>query len=159
MDLSEFSNWLSSTGLSQAIQLSGWAIPTIQIVHILSLSLLAATALIFALRFSGRGLAAEPLHRLIPRLLRTLWILLVLLAASGLLLIIAEPYRTIANAMFYLKMSLLLVVVLLTLWLASVSKHELERISGLHRAAAALTILLWIGIIFAGRFIAYYESF
>jgi hypothetical protein len=159
MDLGEFSNWLSSTGFSQAIQLSWWAIPSIQTVHILALSLLAASALLFALRFSGRGLAAEPLHQLVPRLARLIWILLVVLAVSGLLLIVAEPYRTIANAVFYLKMAMLLVVILLTLWLAAVSKHELERISAIHRAGAALTVLLWIGIMFAGRFIAYYESF
>ncbi|MDQ2640477.1 MAG: hypothetical protein M3Y79_07845, partial [Pseudomonadota bacterium] len=70
MDLTQFSDWLASTGLSQAIQVTQWAIPTIQSVHILALSLLFAAALIIALRFAGRGLATEPLHALTSRFTR-----------------------------------------------------------------------------------------
>jgi hypothetical protein len=159
VDLYQFSDWLSSTSLSQAIQLNLGVIPAIQTVHILALSLLFAAALILALRFAGRGLAAEPLHLLAARFTRLIWLMLVMLAASGLLLIIAEPHRTHANTMFYAKMIMLALVIALTLWLAAAARHQHERVSGLHRAGAALTILLWIGIMFAGRFIAYYESF
>ena len=62
MDLQQFSDWLTSTGLSQSMQLSRWAIPGIQTIHILALALLFAAALIVALRFWGKGLAIEPLH-------------------------------------------------------------------------------------------------
>jgi hypothetical protein len=127
-------------------------------VHILSLSLLFAAALVVALRFAGRGLAAEPLHLLAARFVRMIWVLLAVLAVTGILLIIAEPHRTLGNDMFYIKMFLLIVVVSLTLWLASVARHQHDRISALHRGAAGLTILLWIGVMFAGRLIAYYES-
>jgi hypothetical protein len=159
VDLYQFSDWLSATSLSQAIQLKLGAIPAIQTVHILALSLLFAAALILALRFAGRGIAAEPLHLLAARFTRLIWVMLILLATSGLLLVIAEPHRTLANAMFYAKMIMLAVVIALTLWLAAAARQQHERTSGLHRAGAALTILLWIGIMFAGRFIAYYESF
>lgn len=159
MDLLQFSDWLASTGFSQAIQSTTWAIPAIQSVHILALSLLFAAALIIALRFAGRGLAAEPLHALTARFSRHIWILLVVLAATGLLLIIAEPHRTVTNTMFYAKMIMLIVVILLTLWLGAVSRRQQQPVSGLHRAGALLTVLLWMGIMFAGRYIAYYESF
>lgn len=159
MDLLQFSDWLSSTGFSQAIQTNMWAIPAIQTVHILALSLLFAAALLVALRFAGRGLATEPLHQLVARFGRAIWWMLAVLAATGLLLIIAEPHRTLVNAVFYAKMIMLLVVSLLTLWLAAVARQQHARVSGLHRAAAALTVLLWMGIMIAGRFIAYYETF
>jgi hypothetical protein len=159
LDLYQFSDWLASTSLSQAIQLNLGAIPAIQTVHIVALSVLFAAALVLALRFAGRGLAAEPLHQLAARFTRLIWLMLLLLATSGLLLIVAEPHRTIANAMFYAKMIMLAVVIGLTLWLAAAARQQHERVSGLHRAVASLTILLWIGIMFAGRFIAYYESF
>lgn len=155
----QFSDWLASTGFSQAIQTRMWAIPAIQTVHILALSLLFAAALLVALRFAGRGLAAEPLHQLVARFSRAIWWMLAVLATSGLMLIIAEPHRTLGNRVFYLKMIMLAIVVLLTLWLAAAARHQHERVSGLHRAAAALTVLLWMGIMIAGRFIAYYETF
>lgn len=159
MDLVEFSDWLASTGLSQLIQTKMAAIPTLQTVHIVALSLLFAAALVVALRFFGRGLAAEPLHALVRRFVRIIWLLVVVLALTGMLLIVAEPHRTLGNNMFYAKMIMLVVVSALTVWLAAVARREHERVSAVHQAGAAVTILLWIGIMFAGRLIAYYESF
>lgn len=159
VDLQQFSDWLTSTSLSQWIQLSQWAIPTIQTIHILALAVLFAAALIVALRFWGRGLAVEPLHLLARRFIRLIWLLVIVLAATGLLLIAAEPHRTITNPIFYLKMILLLVAVVCTAWLSSVSSHQHDRVATPHRLAAALTVFLWIGIMFAGRFIAYYDPY
>lgn len=159
VDLQQFNDWLTSTGLSQAIQMNLWAIPAIQTVHILALSVLFAGALIVALRFFGRGLAVEPLHLLARRFIRLIWLMVVVLAISGALLIIAEPHRTLANPVFYTKVILLLVVIVLTAWLSAAASHQVERIAPLHRAAAFLTVLLWMGIMFAGRFIAYYDPY
>lgn len=139
--------------------MSTWAIPSIQSVHILSLALLFACALVFALRIAGRGLSNEPLPQLSARFTRAIWILLLILLLTGLLLITAEPGRTITNPMFYAKMAMLAAVIVITLWLAAVARRELERPSGLHVALAGISMLLWIGIIFAGRLIAYIESY
>jgi hypothetical protein len=155
----QFSDWLVGTGLSQFIQTRTSAIPTLQTVHIVALSALFASALVVALRFFGRGLAAEPLHALARRFVRVIWLLIIVLAVTGILLIIAEPHRTLGNAMFYAKMIMLVLAIVITAWLAAVARREHERVSMLHRAGAALTILLWVGIMFAGRLIAYYESF
>jgi cytochrome bd-type quinol oxidase subunit 2 len=154
----QFSDWLSSTAISQRIQLTSWAIPGIQTVHIICLALLFACALALSLRIAGRGLASEPLHLLAARFTRAIWILLVLLLISGSLLITAEPGRTITNPVFYAKMIMLALVIVVTLWLSAVAKRQTERPSGLHVFTAAVSMLLWIGIMFAGRFIAYVES-
>lgn len=159
MDLHQFSDWMSSTGFSQAIQTTTWAIPGIQTVHILSLSLLFASALLLALRFAGLGLLAEPLASLAARKARVIWLTLVLLVISGCLLIIAEPGRTITNPVFYAKMIMLLLVMALTGWLTVAARRTEFRPGPLLVMGAMLTIALWIGIIFAGRLIAYYESY
>lgn len=159
MNLHQFSDWLSSTAFSQLIQTTTWSIPAIQTVHILALALLFTAALLLSLRIAGRGLSAEPLAQLTARFSRMIWLLLLVLLVSGSLLIIAEPGRTITNPVFYLKMVQLAVVVLITAWLAAVSRREGFRPGGLHIAAGVLAMLLWTGIIFAGRFIAYYESY
>jgi cytochrome bd-type quinol oxidase subunit 2 len=158
MDIHQFGEWLAQTGPSQAIQASTWAIPAIQSVHILALALTFTTALLLSLRFAGVGLTAQPLPELAGRSARRIWWLLLVLFITGALLITAEPGRTITNKVFYAKMIMLALVSVLTLWLAAVARRG-EKPSALHVAIAALAVLLWGGIIFAGRFIAYYESF
>lgn len=159
MNLHEFSDWLSNTPFSQAIQVTSWAIPGIQVVHIICLAALLATALMFSLRIAGRGLVSEPLHLQAPRFARTILVLVAILLVDGALLITAEPGRTITNPAFYAKMILLAVALLITLWLARVGRRQLETPTSLHVAAAAFSMLLWVAIIFCGRFIAYIESY
>jgi hypothetical protein len=151
-------DWLTATSVSQLIQTTSWAIPAIQVVHIICLATLFALALNLALRVAGRGLAAEPLASLAGRFVPTMWICLVVLFISGALLIIAEPFRTITNPVFYLKMSLLIVAIALTLWLASVARRQPEAPRPIHVAAATVSMLVWAGIIIAGRYIAYTET-
>jgi hypothetical protein len=159
VEVSSFSDRLSESAFSQAIQVTSWAIPAIQTVHILALATLFACALVLALRFMGQGLAAEPLERVSARITPLIWKLLLVLFLSGSLLIIAEPGRTLTNPVFFLKMSMLVVVSVLTLWLSNVARRGIGRLSAVHVAVACCTLLLWTGIIVAGRFIAYVESY
>lgn len=154
-----FSDWLSRTAFSLFIQTTTGAIATIQTIHIAALSTLFACALLLALRLAGRGLTAEPLARLAQRLVKAIWILLVVLLVTGLLLIIAEPARTITNLAFYWKMAMLAVVILITMWLSRVARRETQRPSPAAVAAGVVAMLLWAGIMVAGRFIAYVESY
>ena len=156
MNVLALSRWLESTALSQVIQTTSWAIPGVQVVHILCLATLFALALNLSLRVAGRGLVVESLRSLAGRFVPAMWICLGLLLVSGSLLIIAEPSRTITNRVFYIKMSLLVVAITLTLWLAAVARREVEKPTHLHVAVAVLCMLVWTGIIIAGRYIAYY---
>jgi len=157
MNMQAVVNWLTATSLSQAIQTTSWAIPGIQVVHIVCLATLFGLALSLTLRVAGRGFAVEPLASLAGRFVPAMWICLVVLFVSGALLIIAEPFRTITNPVFYLKMSLLIVAIALTAWLASVAQRTSAKISAVHVAAATLSMLVWVGIIIAGRYIAYVD--
>jgi uncharacterized membrane protein SirB2 len=158
--LRAINDWLMSTSLSQAIQSTSWAIPGIQVVHIVCLATLFALALNLSLRVAGRGLAVEPLASLAGRFVPAIWICLCVLLLSGALLIIAEPFRTITNPVFYLKMSLLIVAIALTLALSSVAhRREVEKPTTFHLALAMLSMLVWTGIIVAGRYIAYADHY
>lgn len=157
MNMKPVIDWLTATSLSQAIQSTSWAIPGIQVVHIVCLATLFALALSLSLRIAGRGFAMESLASLAGRFVPAMWICLVVLFLSGALLILAEPFRTITNPVFYLKMSLLIVAIILTVWLASVARRPSGKPSAVHVAAAALSMLVWAGIIVAGRYIAYVD--
>ena len=158
MNLHQFADWLSNTSFSQTIQVTSWAIPGIQTVHIICLAALFATALMFSLRIAGRGLSTEPLQTQAPRFARAIWKLIIVLLITGLLLITAEPGRTITNPAFYAKMIMLVLALAITLWLTGVARRQLESPTALHVAAATIAMLLWVAIIFCGRFIAYVES-
>ncbi len=155
MNMKSTVHWLTETSLSQAIQTTSWAIPGIQVIHIICLATLFALALSLSLRVAGGGFAVESLASLARRLVPAIWICLVALFLSGSLLIIAEPFRTITNPVFYLKMGLLVVAISLTFWLDSVARRSSGKPSRVHVTAAVLSMVVWVGIIVSGRFIAY----
>jgi hypothetical protein len=158
VDIHQFGDWLSATAFSQSIQTSSWAIPGIQTVHLVALALTFTAAIIVSLRFAGFGITSEPLAQLATRYTGLIWKLLLVLLVSGSLLITAEPGRTITNPVFYLKMGMLAAVIVLTLWLVSRAKRGLAATAP-QKMVAGLAVMLWIGIIFAGRMIAYIEAY
>jgi hypothetical protein len=105
----------------------------------------------------------EPLREVTRRFLPPIWPVLLILLVTGSLLIIGEPRRSLVNTTFYLKMALLLAAILLTaalqrMVLASpgVFENRSRQLAG--RALATVSILVWCGILFAGRWIAYTQA-
>ncbi|MGC4027541.1 MAG: hypothetical protein QM696_01525 [Steroidobacteraceae bacterium] len=144
--------------MSLFIQTTPGLIAIIQTFHIAALATVFISGLLLALRVAGHGLTSEPLGHLAHRFVKLIWMLLVVLLVSGLLLIIAEPARTITNPAFYWKMAMLAAAIIITLWLSKVASREGERPSPAAVAAGYLAVLLWAGIMIAGRLIAYTES-
>jgi hypothetical protein len=162
--LSEFSGWLAATPLSHTIQTTGWVIPTLQTIHILSVAVIFSSAVLVDLRLWRLLNRDVPLPEIARRFLPAIWPVLLILLVTGSLLIIGEPRRSLLNSTFYLKMALLVVAILLTAWLQwSLSsspnfwdKNRGRRIAG--QLAASVSILVWCGILFAGRWIAYTQA-
>jgi hypothetical protein len=158
-----FCEWLGATALSTTIKTVEWLIPTIQTIHILSISVVMGGAVVMDLRVLGVISRNQPLAAVAHRFLPWVWGGLIVLFLSGSTLIIAEPGRSLPNPAFLVKMSLLAVVVVLTLafqrslrnderfWEKSTSR----RISV--RVLATTSLVFWVGIVFAGRWIAYID--
>jgi hypothetical protein len=157
--LSEFSRWLAATPLSHIIQTTKWVIPTLQTVHILSVAVVLVDLRLW--RLLNRDL---PLPEVARRFLPTIWPVLLVLLITGSLLIIGEPRRSLLNSTFYLKMALLAVAIVFTAWLQWTlssspnfwDKNRGRRMAG--KLAATLSIVVWCGILFAGRWIAYTQA-
>lgn len=161
MTLIGFCSWLESTSPSQVIQNVGWIIPTVQTVHILCVAILFSSAVLVdlrLLRLLGRDV---PLPELARRYLPATWPVLLVLLITGSVLIVGEPRRALLNSTFYIKMALLGVAIVMTRglqWSLMASSNFWE-LNAARRAAgcmaAAASMLIWAGIIFAGRWIAY----
>jgi len=104
-----------------------------------------SSVLMLDLRLLGMVGRDQPLERVTSRFRPVIWWTLPILLATGVVMIIGEPARSLANPVFQLKMLLLLAAIAVT--------------AGLHkdsRIIAILSLSLWVGIVFAGRWIAYY---
>ena len=162
--LSEFSRWLATTSLSHTIQTAGWIIPALQVIHILCVAVVFSSAILVDLRIWRLLQRDVPMPEVVRRFLPTIWPVLLVLLITGSLLIVGEPRRSLLNSTFYLKMALLALAILLTAGLQrSISsspnfwdKDRRRRMAG--RFAATVSILVWCGILFAGRWIAYTQA-
>ncbi|SHK83900.1 hypothetical protein SAMN05444159_4322 [Bradyrhizobium lablabi] len=164
LGLAGFSKWLAATEVSHTIQTTTWIIPTIQTIHILCVAAVFSSAILVDLRIWRLLERDVPLPEMARRFLPTIWPVLIALLLTGSLLIIGEPRRSLLNSTFYLKMALLVLAIVLTVALQraitsspdSWDKDLTRRV--IARLAATLSILVWCGILFAGRWIAYTQA-
>ena len=162
--LDSFCDHLSATPLSQALQTTEWVIPAVQTVHILAVGAVISSILMLDLRLMGVYGRRQPIASVAARFLPFVWYSLPILLVTGATLIIAEPSRALQNPVFMLKMGLLLLAAGVTLacqaplrrderfWDRSAARRRLAVLIG------CLSLPLWIGIVFAGRWIAYVQS-
>src|SRR5207302_6191772 len=79
--------WLEHTALSQTIQSVDWIVPAIQTIHILAITVVAASALMIDLRLIGVFSADRPLREVSARFLPLVWWPLLVLLATGAIMI------------------------------------------------------------------------
>ena len=153
--------WIDQTPLSQWMQVTNWVVTTVQTIHILAIAVVASSALMIDLRLIGVFWADRPLRDVSSRFLPLIWWPLLVLLATGLVMIISEPTRSLKNPSFQLKMMLLIAALIVTGVFQVLQRRNAAFGENSGARAAAVTIavvsmLLWSAIIFAGRWIAYY---
>jgi hypothetical protein len=135
--------------------------PIIQTVHLLSVVAVMGSVVLINLRVLGLALPSQDASELTRRLMRWTWWALPFLALSGLVFVFARPNRYLVNPVFGLKFSLLAPAVVLSSiqqrlngGAARFSDHPAARRT-LIRVLAACSLALWLGVVMAGRWIAY----
>jgi hypothetical protein len=162
--LHHFCTWLEQTPLSQTIQSTAWIVPTVQTVHILAIAAVMSSVLMIDLRLIGILGHDQPLARVSARFRPVIWWTLPIMLATGMIMITGEPARSLESPVFQLKMALLAAAIITTLsYQIPLGKDpsfwDLSRgRRGSARIIAVLSLLLWAGIVFAGRWIAYYDK-
>jgi uncharacterized membrane protein len=152
---------LQATWLSGLISSIGWIIPFLQVIHILAISSVISSVFLLNLRLLGVWGGDEAPDAAARRLLPFIWWPLPVLLITGALLITAEPARSLENPTFAIKMLLLAGAIGLTiLCQRQYGTARIAPVSHGWRSAAArglgaASITLWVGIVLAGRWIAY----
>ena len=161
MMLEHFVSWLADTRASDVIRDVTWIIPAVQTVHILAISAVVTAVILIHLRTFKLALSAEPRAEVARRLMPIIWYGSLVLLVTGVILIVGEPHRELANPVFQIKMFLLIVALALTSAFQRFLKADPlygDQPGALRVTAAmmsAISLAVWIGIVFAGRLIAY----
>lgn len=156
-----WADWIASTAPSVWLQNAGWVIPTSQSIHIVSVSLVFGCAVMISLRLLGVSASGRRVSQLVDTLVPWMYAGLVVLLFTGAVQTFAEPLRQFVTPAFWWKMFMILCVLTLTIWFARTVRRNAakwdapESRPGLARVFALISLGLWIGIIFCGRFIGY----
>jgi len=134
-----------------------WAFPFVLILHTVGLAFMVGVNVAIDLRALG-GAMGVPLISL-RRYYRVMWAGFWINAFSGVLLLIAYPTKALTNPVFYLKLTLIAVGVVLAMkirvYLTSGTVGANDVAPRRLRQLAALSLLLWVASITAGRLLAY----
>lgn len=162
--MEDFSRWLSVTDLSLFLQVNLQIIPAVQTVHILTLSALGGALLMIVAKVLF-GAGARPLPMIARQFFPWIYGGLVVLLITGTILVIAEPLRSLTNIMFYIKMTLVLAILGVIIGLdrraratPDMSGTARPRYGAVLPSLAVIGSCLFVAIVFAGRWIAYTET-
>lgn len=165
MDARTLAQALQSTGLTDGAtyllrNIPGFP-PIVQTVHLMAIAAVMGSIVLVDLRVLGLALRSQPTPDLVARVMPWMWCALPLHLTSGLVFVVARPLRYFLNPVFGFKFVFMLPALVLafifqmalrrdqSFWEQSGSRRALAKL------VATLSLLCWIGVVFAGRFIAY----
>ena len=153
--------WLELSGLGEAMRRSEWLYPIVEIFHITGFVILVGAVVMFDLRVLGFG-RELPVSALARHLLRWSWAALALVLPAGVMMFTAHATEFATNPAFQVKLALLALAVT-NVGFFHLGPYRTVRAwegsaeaPGTARAAAALSIAIWIAVIICGRLIAYF---
>jgi len=128
----------------------------IQLLHITGLILLLSSIALVSLRLLGLGLRQVPLPEITLATNRFIWLGLALLSVSGVLMLAPSATNYYANDFFWDKLVLLGLAFGVHVSLFR-KVNQLERRSPITASmTAVVSLVLWFGVAFAGRFIGFF---
>ena len=159
MSMHALLEWIESTDLSTAIREGALYYPIIGGVHLLGIALFGGMVLATDFRLLGWAMPRIPVSDIVRQLQNWKRAGFVVLTASGLLLAWAEPQKLYRSPAFWVKMALLALVGVHALVFRARVYGNADKldvaVTTEARLAAALSLLLWAGLIVSGRLIAY----
>lgn len=152
-----FFRWLQDTGFFSHIRDSAYAYPVLLSLHIVAFVFLGGMVLATDLQLLGVGMKSYPVSDVINGLRIPKRLCLAFAAICGVLMFGAKAERYSNNPWFWLKITLLVLIAgnyLIFRREVYAGAAKLDRAPGppaRARLAAGLSLLLWVGVVWAGR--------
>ena len=155
MNLLPLFQWFEATAIGTVVRESLWMFPVIECVHLLALSMLGGAVLVVDLRLLGLGLRAQPVAGLARKVHPWLVGSLAAMIATGIPMFLSESLKCYYSPPFWYKMGLLVSAAIFAL---TVRRRVLAGDShpARGRLTAVVSLALWSGVGFSGRWIAFY---
>lgn len=156
-----FCRWLDHTVIGVTIRESIWLFPVIETLHIFGIIALVGGTSILDLRLMGLTFRDEAVSKLAKRFLPWAWFGFIVQVLTGLLMFSSEAVKMTNNWAFQVKMLLIVAAGINAAVFHHLSRHSINRWDNdrvapmFARIAGSASILLWFGIVAAGRYIAY----
>src|SRR5947209_5147418 len=160
-DLLALCERLDQSAMGTAVRESLWLFPAIETVHLLGMAALVGTVGVLDLRLLGWLMRRERVSELASRLLPWAWAGFALQVITGALLFSSEAVKVYGNPAFRLKMLLILLTgvhALVFHWIVNrdvASWDDSAVLPVKAKVSGLVSILLWVGIVAAGRFIGF----
>ena len=164
MDIAAFLKSLEASGLATRIRDSLLLFPLIESTHVVGLALVFGTIAIVDLRLLGIASTQRSFKRMASDILKWTWAALALTALTGTLMFITNAQVYYHNFFFRTKMLLLVLAginVLVFELTAGRTIHRWDKAPSVPpagKAVAALSLAIWISVIFMGRLIGFTTS-
>lgn len=159
--LYSFCYWIGHTPVGRAVHGSAWMFPVIETVHLFGIVVLVGAASVLDLRLMGLAFKDYTVSMLGQRFLPWIWGGFAVMVITGTLLFSSEATKMYGSDVFRAKMLMIAAaginaLVFHVLAYRSVGKWEHDPVAPLAaRVAGVVSMLLWFGIVGAGRWIAY----
>ncbi len=156
-----FCQWLDGTFVGKSVHDSAWLFPVIETIHLFGVVVLVGFASVLDLRLMGVAFKDYTVSMVADRFLPWMWAGFVVQVVTGILLLSSEATKMYSSDVFRVKMLMIAAaglnaLVFHVLAYRSVGTWERDPVAPLSaRFAGAFSILLWFGIVGAGRWIAY----
>jgi hypothetical protein len=155
-----FCMWSDKTSLAEAVRTSKWLFPSIEIFHLLSLSILGGIMLLINLRLLGAPFFKEEKTSVLARSTWKLMLVsIVVVIVSGYALFSSEAMKDFYNWGFRLKMGSLLLALIFTFTLHRKVALEESRSPLWSKVAAVVSLVLWLTVGLGGRSIGYITGY
>jgi len=158
----EFVQALQDMSIATALRESALVFPVILSLHLTGMGLFGGLILMTDLRILGIALTKHPVSDIVNGLRPWKHLGLTLTATCGALLLWSKAAIYYPNPYLWIKLTLFALIIIHSLVFRGVYRNigDLDRspaIPGRAKLAAALSIVLWISVVTAGRWIGYWE--
>lgn len=157
----KWAEWLLSTPLSQYIQEDATIFPALEVLHVMAVAIVVGTIFIVDLRLMNLCSKSYRVTQLMRAILPLTIAGFIVALATGFFMFASQPVRYLNTTPFQIKMGLLLLAGL-NMAVFHVWTHrgisawdEGDAIPRSARLAGLSSLILWVGILFAGRFIGF----
>ncbi len=161
-ELYHFCRWLQHTAFGTEISESLWLFPFVETIHIWGIILLVGTTGVLDLRLLGLILPNQRVSDLHHRLIRWTWTGFAVMFTTGSLMFASEAAKMYVNGAFRFKMLLIVLAGLnalvfeLTAFRNVANWDDSPKTPVGAKFAACFSLIAWVGVIAAGRWIAYW---